>query len=319
MANDSSTASGYAKKRCKGTKNLTNNVAWMTIICFFNTKISLFIRIFARYTTYKTPMTMNQGKTFLWAASFSVASLAVTTGLVSCRSHYQLTGVERTRILIDGRYDATPDAQAAAFLAPYKTKVDSIMSPVVGSIAKYMAAKKPESEISNLLPDILVWGGKAYGESPDLGVYNIGGIRAAFAQGKVTYGDVMEVAPFENKICFLTLTGEKLRELFQQIAQRGGEGVSHSVKLVITPDGQLKSATLNGQEIDPQANYRIATLDYLAQGNDGLLAFKDGKDILSPQTTENNVRFIIMDYFREQDRQGKVVDANIEGRIIIEE
>jgi 2',3'-cyclic-nucleotide 2'-phosphodiesterase (5'-nucleotidase family) len=167
------------------------------------------------------------------------------------------------------------------------------------------------------LADILIWGGKAYDEHPDLSVYNVGGIRAAFAKGKVTYGDVVEVAPFENKICFLTLTGEKLLELFQQIAKRGGEGVSHSVNLVITSDRKLKSALLNGKEINPQASYRIATLDYLAQGNDGLVAFKSSTDVKSPQTTENNVRFIIMDYFREQQKMGNIVDAHIEGRIVI--
>ncbi|MBQ6210421.1 MAG: 5'-nucleotidase C-terminal domain-containing protein [Prevotella sp.] len=264
-------------------------------------------------------MTKNQYTSFLWTAMFCLSSFSMALEVSSCRTHYQLTAIERTRILVDSRYDATPDADAATFLSPYKAKVDSIMSPVVGSIAKYMAAGKPESELSNLLSDILVWGGKAYNETPDLGVYNVGGIRAAFAKGKVTYGDVMEVAPFENKICFLTLTGEKLLELFQQIAKRGGEGVSHSVKLAITKDGKLQTATIHGNAIDPNASYRIATLDYLAQGNDGLVAFKDGKDVLSPQTTENNVRFIIMDFFREQEQQGKVVDANKEGRIIIVE
>ena len=311
MANDSSTASGYAEKWCKGTKFLTNNDVQSVIICFFNIKMSHILRIFAE-TTVQNAMMMKQGKTILGAMALSLLSFSMMT---SCHSHYQLTDIQRTRILVDSRYDLTPDAQAAAFLSPYKAKVDSIMSPVVGSIAKYMAAKRPESELSNLLSDILVWGGKAYGETPDVGIYNIGGIRAAFAQGKVTYGDVLEVAPFENKICFLTLTGEKLLELFQQIAKRGGEGVSHGVSLTITKDGLLRSATMKGKAIDPNALYRIATLDYLAQGNDGLLAFKSGSNVVSPQTTENNVRFIIMDYFREQEREGKVVDANIEGRI----
>lgn len=236
---------------------------------------------------------------------------------VSCTSHYQLTDVQRSRILVDKRYDAQISAEATNFLKPYKAKVDSIMSPVVGTIAKYMAAKKPESELSNLLADILVWGGKDYDEHPDLGVYNIGGIRAAFAKGKVTYGDVLDVAPFENKICFLTLTGVKLMELFQQIASRGGEGVSHGVALTITSDGKLISATLHGKQIDPQATYRIATLDYLAQGNDGLIALKEGTNLFSPQTTENNVRFIIMNYFREQEKAGRVVDSQMEGRIVL--
>jgi 2',3'-cyclic-nucleotide 2'-phosphodiesterase (5'-nucleotidase family) len=215
---------------------------------------------------------------------------------------------------VDKTYDANPDAKAMAFLAPYKQKVDSIMGPVVGEVAHNMAASRPESDLSNLLPDIFVYMAKNYGEKPDFAVYNMGGIRSAFAKGKVTYGDVLDVAPFENKICFLTLTGEKVKELFAQIAKRGGEGVSKGVELVITKDGQLVSARLNGKEIDPSAKYRVTTIDYLAQGNDGLVAFKSATDLKSPQEDSNNARYVIRDYFQEMMKQGIVVDAKVEGR-----
>ncbi len=231
---------------------------------------------------------------------------------------YKVAKVERTRILIDKSWDAHPDAEAARFIAPYKSKVDSIMGPVVGSIAHDMTRQRPESELSNLLCDILVWGGKAFGEEPVFSVYNMGGIRANLAEGNVTVGDVNEIAPFENKICFLTLTGEKVTELFQQIAHRGGEGLSHGVRLVITKDGKLKRVTLNGEPVDPAKKYRIATLDYLAEGNDQLTAFKSGTDVVSPKQKENNVRYIIMDYFREKQKQGETVSAKVEGRCVVE-
>ena len=236
----------------------------------------------------------------------------------SCKSHYEMSGISRTRILVDKRYDAQPDAGASAFMVPYKHDVDSIMSPVVGQIARYMAAKKPESELSNLLADILMWAGKLYQEKPDFSVYNMGGIRAAFAQGEVTYGDVLDVAPFENKIAFVTLSGEKVLELFRQMAMTGGEAVSHGVQMVITSDGKLKSVRINGEEVNPQASYRVASIDYLIQGNDRLEAFKAKTDVNSPQEVSNNLRFIIMDYFREQAAKGIVVDSRIEGRCVVE-
>ena len=204
-------------------------------------------------------------------------------------------------------------------MVPYKHDVDSIMSPVVGQIARYMAAKKPESELSNLLADILMWAGKLYQEKPDFSVYNMGGIRAAFAQGEVTYGDVLDVAPFENKIAFVTLSGEKVLELFRQMAMTGGEAVSHGVQMVITSDGKLKSVRINGEEVNPQASYRVASIDYLIQGNDRLEAFKAKTDVNSPQEVSNNLRFIIMDYFREQAAKGIVVDSRIEGRCVVED
>ena len=236
-----------------------------------------------------------------------------------CTSHYQIASVSRSRIVIDSRYDRQPDAAAVAFLASYQQKVDSVMSPVMGIAARDMDKRRPESEISNLLPDILVWASKEYGEQPDFGVYNIGGIRAALTKGTVTYGDINDIAPFENKIAFVTLSGQKVLELFRQIARRGGEGVSHGVELVITRDGKLVSARLHGKEIDPQRDYRAVTIDYLVQGNDGMPAFGEGTNLVSPQGELDNTRFIIMNYFKALHAQGKAVDAQIEGRIRIAE
>ncbi len=236
--------------------------------------------------------------------------------LAACSTHYQIASITRTRILIDSTYDAD-DPMLTAFMQPYKHEVDSIMSPVVGRTARYLSADRPESSLSNLLPDILVWAAQKYGEEPAFGVYNMGGIRAAFAQGDVTYGDVLEVAPFENKICFLSLTGEKVMELFSQIASTHGEGLSHGVRLIITPEGKLLEASLNGQEINRDSTYRVVTIDYVAQGNDYMTAFKDKTDYTEFTDSLSNVRFIIMDYFRDKAARGEAVDAQEEGRILV--
>lgn len=238
--------------------------------------------------------------------------------LTACKSHYEIKSIERTRIVVDARYDQQPDKAAWDFLAPYKHEVDSIMGPVMGEVAHNMAAKRPESDLSNLLSDILMWASTSYGEQPVFAVYNVGGIRAELTKGKVTYGDVLDIAPFENKIAFATLTGTQVLELFSQIAAKGGEGVSHGVELVISKDRKLVSSRLNGQEIDPQATYRVATIDYLMQGNDGMVAFQKGSNINAPKEAKNNTRFIIMDYFKQMQAQGKVVDAQVEGRIRVE-
>lgn len=236
----------------------------------------------------------------------------------SCATNYKLANVSRSRILIDSRYEKPEDSMAATFIGPYKQKVDSIMSPVVGYAARYMWAEKPESNLSNLLSDILIWAGKFYNEKPEVGVYNMGGIRAALAEGSVTYGNILDIAPFENKICFFNLTGRQLMTLFNQIAKQKGDGVSHGVELLITKDGKLLSARLNGKEIDEKRTYRIASIDYLAQGNDGLYALKEHTDLKSPQESQNNMRYIIASYFKEKMKAGEVVDAKVEGRIIMQ-
>ena len=244
--------------------------------------------------------------------------ILVTVGLTACRSHYEVTQVERSRIVMDNRYDADVDADALAFLMLYKNDVDSVISRRVGHAAKYMPRHRPESELSNLLADIMVWSGKFYDEQPDFGVYNMGGIRADLPQGVVTYGHVLNIAPFGNRIAFVTLSGEAVLELFANHAANQGEGVSRGVELVITKEGRLVSARLNGKPIDPQRDYRVATVNYLVEGNDNMTAFKKSRNINSPTEERNDSRYIIMDYFIEMEKQGKVVDADVEGRVRVE-
>ena len=248
----------------------------------------------------------------------TMATVVLAALLSSCATHYRMDSIERTRVLIDKSYDNTTVKAAEEFIAPFKAEVDKQMSPVVGKVARNMHAKRPESGLSNLLADILVWAGKFYNEKPDFGVYNIGGMRAAIPEGKITIGDIYALAPFENKICFVTLTGKKVKELFKQIAGRGGEGVSHEVKLVITQDLKLVSATIHDKEIDPQAKYRIATIDYVSHGNDKMYAFKGATDRNDPMEEKDLTRSIIMEYFKEKAAQGQKVESKIEGRITVE-
>ena len=248
--------------------------------------------------------------------SFSVALLTAVMLTSACQAHYEVASIQRTRIVVDNRYDGQPDQKAADFLKPYKHVVDSVLGPVVGHSAKYMTAQRPEGTLSNLLSDILVWAAKDYGEKPDFGLYNMGGVRADLPKGVVTYGDVLDIAPFENKIAFGTMTGADVLELFGQMASVGGEGVSSSVRMVIK-GGRLESATINGEPVDPAKSYRLTTIDYLLGGTDKLEALKKCTNVNAPKDASNNSRFVIMNYFREMEKQGKIVDAEMEGRVIV--
>lgn len=245
--------------------------------------------------------------------------VGMSLALMACKSNYQVVSVEKQQLVVDARYDAHPDEAAEQFLAPYKQAVDSIMSPVVGRSSHYMTAHRPEGDLSNLLADILVSAAQDYKEQADFGVYNMGGVRAALPAGDVTYGDVLDVAPFENKIAFGTLSGEEVLALFREIAACGGEGLSHSVRLVINRKGELLDAKIHGAPVDTNRNYRVATIDYLLGGTDNMTTFKKCRDINSPQNKENNTRFIIMDYFRAKSRLGQEVDSRVEGRVTLKD
>ena len=246
-----------------------------------------------------------------------VAASGLLIGLGSCSSGYSVVSVEGGRFPMTEAYDVNPDARAEAILAPYKRQVDSIMSPVIGHSAATLTSQRPESPLSNLISDVLrrsassIIGGEA-----DVAVMNMGGIRNALPEGVVTFGTIYEIAPFENALCVLTMDGKTLIRLFEQIAAVHGEGLS-GARLVITSDGKLVDAKVGGKSVDPRKDYTVATIDYLAEGNDKMPAFRDAKSKTFPK--DKVLRDLLIDYVKQCEEKGQFVTARTEGRIKVSE
>lgn len=215
------------------------------------------------------------------------------------------------RIEVTSDLDATPSAEAANIVAPYKASVDSMMAPPLGLSRVAMSPKRPESLLSNWAADVMIEGGTATGLEPaDMGLVNIGGLRNNMPEGIVRRGDIMLISPFENYVVVLEMKGKDLLELMRNIAAVKGEGVSSSVRMEISPDGDLLSCTLGGKEIDPNRIYTVATIDYLAEGNDKMYALKKA-------VKRHDIGILARDIMMEYVIKHRVIDSKIEGRIII--
>lgn len=224
---------------------------------------------------------------------------------------YKVKSTKWKRIEVTSELDAKPDSQAMAIIAPYKVSVDSVMSPVLGMSRVAMNPNRPESLLSNWAADVMVEGSTATGlPAADMGLVNIGGLRNNMPKGIVRKGDVILISPFENSLVVLEMKGKDLLRLMQNIAAVGGEGVSSSVRLVISKDGKLISATINGEKISHKRTYTVATLDYLAEGNDKMYALKKAKK-------RHEIGLKTRDVMIESIIKHRIIDAKMEGRIAI--
>lgn len=243
-----------------------------------------------------------------------VVALLLTAS--SCHSGYEVTKVEGGRIPVDATWDAQPDAEAVALLAPYKAQVDSVMQHVVGHCAVSMDRERPESPLSNLVADVLRRSGAdVLGHPADMGLVNVGGIRSLLTEGPVTTENIYEILPFENSLCVLTLKGAVLRQLFENIAARGGEGVS-GVQLKISRDGRLLQASVGGRPVEEDRDYTVATIDYLADGNDGMTALLQADSRTCPEGA--TLRGLFMRFVEQEEAAGRQLAARLEGRIVVE-
>jgi 2',3'-cyclic-nucleotide 2'-phosphodiesterase (5'-nucleotidase family) len=247
--------------------------------------------------------------------TFLIALLAIS--LVSCKTpRYHITEIRGTIVEINASFDAYSDPAMQAFVDYYKSQLDAEMSVVVGTAARLLDRGRPESLLTNFTSDVMkMFGDKHLPNGADVAVMNVHGHRTAMPQGAVTVGNLYEIYAFDNTITFLELRGSDLNKIFEVYARDGGAGVSSNVRLVIG-NGELKSVTIDGEPIDENRVYQIVTVDYLADGNDGMAAFHNA---LSKNNTGIILRNLIIDHIKELTRQGREIDSVLDGRIVVRE
>jgi 2',3'-cyclic-nucleotide 2'-phosphodiesterase (5'-nucleotidase family) len=238
------------------------------------------------------------------------------TAARNVRHHYEVTDVRGTMIPVDSTYDAQPDKKGTELVAHYKQGIKALMTTTIGTCAQNMTGmgrKDAESLLSNLASDVLREAGtKVMGKTCDMGLVNKGGLRATLPKGPITIGNIYEIMPFDNSLCVVMLSGQQLMTLFEEIAKTRGQGIS-GAKMVITHDGRLIDATIGGEKVDMNRTYSLATLNYLAEGNDGM-------NILgNPEVKHTNydnmiIRDIMIDYVKARTAKGEVVQSSLDGR-----
>ena len=223
----------------------------------------------------------------------------------------KVTMKDYTRMEVDKRYDSLAPTAMSKMMQSYKVRLDQVVNRPIGTSALYMESKAPESLLSNFLADQL-WlkAAEFCPEGVDLSIINLGGIRAPMPSGPLTVGDIYRIMPFENELVVLELKAADLLTILTKIAGDGGEGVSN-VQIDVQ-NGKIASLMIGGKPFDEMRTYWIATMDYLADGNSGMAAFKNAVKRID---THVKMRDAYISQIEKLTAQGKVVTSALDGRI----
>lgn len=233
--------------------------------------------------------------------------------------HYQL-------IPVTDRFSPDQlDRKMIAFLAPYKAIVDSIDANIVGYAPREMKTTRT-GEYANWTADMAQYCVQQQLDSihaadpsstlplhPDMAIMNVGGIRLNMPKGDVTEGRILSTFPFANHFALIELKGSDLIETMQIMARRQGECISENVRVAVDPDWKYVNSTIDGNAIDPNRTYTIATIDYLAQGNDDLRPLARGKVLW---TDPRDVAIPTLQYVINQTRLNMPMAADPESRFV---
>ena len=208
--------------------------------------------------------------------------------------------VESTNMIVSR--DVTKAADETSIIATYKTLIAPIANKELGmitaNITKFQNAAG-ESTLGDLIADAQVNDPSVVtgGVKPVVAFMNPGGIRADLLFGKVPpeltdgivrYEEAFSVQPFNNYLVSMDVSGADIWSLLQQQWSSGkilqvsnglhytvrGAGTARTVTALSIQDPVTKSylQVVN----DGSTTYRIVTNNFLSDGGDNFLAFKNG-------------------------------------------
>jgi 5'-nucleotidase / UDP-sugar diphosphatase len=205
-----------------------------------------------------------------------------------------------------------PAADVARVLEPFESKVSAKMNEPVGEATEDLPySRAGESPLADIVADAFRDKGKT-----QIGLQNIGGIRARILKGTVKWGTLFEVLPFQNTMVTLKLTGAQLRKTLER-------GLNSEVGMVAVsgirvqfdpkqPAGKRVVSLLltDGTPVEDSKLYSLTTNDFVVAGGDGFTELRQATDIVD---TGIFLRDVLVDYVRAQQTLKPVLD----GRIVV--
>ncbi len=203
------------------------------------------------------------------------------------------------------------DPALVSLIAPFRDRMDEEIREVIGDVDGVLSKAWPEGTLGNFATDAMLWAANRTHDRPiDMALTNNGGLRVPIGPGPITMGQMYELMPFENMLSVLTLSGSQVQELCDQLAEKRGEPIA-GFSFRIVSQGQERIAQdvlVGGEMLDPTAQYRLVTNDYMANGGDSFSA-------LEAPLSRTDLPVLVREAFIGYIREVGTLQPKLEGRI----
>lgn len=157
-------------------------------------------------------------------------------------------------------------------------------------------------------------------EKPHFALINAGGVRATIEKGDISRGSVLTSFPFGNAIVEIKMKGEDVRKVLEGCVSMENQfnndeitswfQVSDGIYIEYNEDNdkgeRLVNATIGGEALDDDEEYRIVTLDFLAGGGDNI--FESTSDFATLDTQDE----VLMQYLEAHNP----LTSDLEERVV---
>jgi 2',3'-cyclic-nucleotide 2'-phosphodiesterase (5'-nucleotidase family) len=190
---------------------------------------------------------------------------------------------ESGEVSVDGRLQPVSevngiDENVQSMVNQYNEETEELLSEVLGLTNTGLNRDDRwlrDVALGNMITDAI----RTFANT-DIAITNNGGIRASIAAGDITARDIFTVDPFGNHITILEMTGHELQEVIAYSFHRSLNSYGPQVDLqtsgltyiIYTDEEGLYADSdlfINGEPMDMEQTYRIATNNFIVTGGDG--------------------------------------------------
>lgn len=212
---------------------------------------------------------------------------------------------------MDSTWDDIKNPAATRIIEKYSPRV-AVLQEIIGYTDMEYVRGYPESELSNFQVDIIrLTAEKISGEPVDIALTNFGGIRTSLPKGAVRVYDIYSIFPFDNNIVYFDIKGSDLRSVLMKMVYRKRMEVLSNVEIVVRGK-DVEKMNVAGAPLDDERMYRMATINFLMDGGDGVSLTAMAKNLVSSDVF---IRDAIVDYMRGKLQAGEKLEFKKDGRV----
>ncbi len=195
--------------------------------------------------------------------------------------HYQLIPVNLKKKVekADGTSERVYYTQQIAedptmmkLLTPFQEKGKEQLSVKIGSVnGKLEGDRSKVRFVQTNLARVMLAAQKERADA-DFAVMSGGGVRDSIESGDITYKNVLKVQPFGNTLVHVDMKGSEVEQYLAVVANMKPDSGAYAqfANVSLVADGKgVSEVKINGQPLQADKTYRMATLNFNALGGDG--------------------------------------------------
>ncbi|HIS14000.1 MAG TPA: 5'-nucleotidase C-terminal domain-containing protein [Candidatus Ornithospirochaeta stercorigallinarum] len=180
-----------------------------------------------------------------------------------------------------GIVDVPDDPEVEAYIESVNEAIEARFGEVVATIPTDLDGERDHVRTRKTNLSAIVCDAITAETGADFTIVNGGGIRASLSAGDVTLGEVNAVLPFTNIVTVCEITGDEVYQAlehgYSMLPETNGAFSQTDLQVVYSeskPAGErIDEVLLDGEPIDRNAVYTVATNDFMAAGGDGYTMF----------------------------------------------